>query len=159
MRGPYDSKLEGVRSLSLERSVVQKIPIKRALLKRYVTRRWGPVVQCYVPHNEALDVYNSGLKAPGDVTIIWPDDNFGYICHLSNPHQRQRPAGTGLYYHIEYLNIYSYTWQGSKLANGKSAALPVKARLLFHIDTRLSFSSLPKASKCANNTQHNRIGW
>ncbi len=139
--------------------VLKIIHIQRALLKRYVTRRWGPVAQCYVAYNEALDVYNSGLKAPGDVTIIWPDDNFGYIRQHSNPHQRQRPAGTGLYYHIEYLNIHSYTWLGTKLANGKSAALPVKARLLSHIDSRLSFSYLPKASKYGNNAQHNNNSW
>jgi len=112
MRGPYDSPLEGVHTLAQERSLVQKIfGIQRALLKRYVTRRWGPVGQCYVPYKEALLVYNSGLNVPADVTIVWPDNNFGYIRQFSNPEQRQRPGGAGVYYHIEYLGgPHSYCW-------------------------------------------------
>ena len=112
MRGPYDSPLEGVHTLAQERSLVQKIfGIQRALLKRYVTRRWGAVAQCYVPYKEALLVYNSGLKVPPDVTIIWPDNNFGYIRQFSNPEQRKHTGGAGVYYHIEYLGgPHSYCW-------------------------------------------------
>ncbi len=112
MRGPYDSPLEGVHTLAQERSLVQKIfGIQRALLKRYVTRRWGPPAQCYVPYKEALLVYNSGLKVPADVTIVWPDNNFGYIRQFSNPEQRKRSGGAGVYYHIEYLGgPHSYCW-------------------------------------------------
>lgn len=112
MRGPYDSPLEGVHTLAQERSLVQKIfGIQRALLKRYVTRRWGPAAQCYVPYKEALLVYNSGLKVPADVTIVWPDNNFGYIRQFSNPEQRKHSGGAGVYYHIEYLGgPHSYCW-------------------------------------------------
>jgi hypothetical protein len=116
MRGPYDSPLEGVHTLSQERPLVEKIfAIQRALLKRYVTRRWGAVAQCYVPYKEALLVYNSGLKVPGDVTIIWPDNNFGYIRQFSDMRQRQRPGGAGVYYHIEYLGApHSYCWLNTR---------------------------------------------
>ncbi|MGC8541096.1 MAG: glycosyl hydrolase 115 family protein [Phycisphaerae bacterium] len=112
MRGPYDSPLEGVHTLAQERSLVQKIfGIQRALLERYVTRRWGSIAQCYVPYKEALLVYNSGLKVPGDVTIIWPDNNFGYIRQFSNTEQRKHSGGAGVYYHIEYLGgPHSYCW-------------------------------------------------
>jgi hypothetical protein len=112
MRGPYDSPLLGVHTLPQERSLVQKIfAIQRAMLKRYVTRRWGPIAQCYVPYKEALLVFNSGLKVPEDVTLVWPDNNFGYIRQFSTPQQRKRSGGAGVYYHIEYLGgPHSYCW-------------------------------------------------
>ncbi len=116
MRGPYDSPLLGVHTLKQERSLVQRIfGIQRALLKRYVTHRWGAVAQCYVPYKEALLVYNSGLDVPPDVTIVWPDNNFGYIRQFSNRRQRQRPGGAGVYYHIEYLGSpHSYCWLNTR---------------------------------------------
>lgn len=112
MRGPYDSPLLGVHGLPQERSLVQKIfAIQRAMLNRFVTRRWGPVAECYVPYKEALLVFNSGLEVPPDVTIIWPENNFGYIRQLSTPQQRTHPGGAGVYYHIEYLGApHSYCW-------------------------------------------------
>ncbi len=112
MRGPYDSPLEGVHTLAQERSLVEKIfGLQQRLINKYVTPRWGPVAQCYVPYKEALLVFNSGLKVPPNVTIVWPDNNFGYVRQLSNPRQRLRPGGAGVYYHIEYLGApHSYCW-------------------------------------------------
>jgi len=31
--------------------------------------------------------------------MIWPDDDFGYVRQLSNPQERERPGGAGVYYH------------------------------------------------------------
>ncbi|NNM86559.1 MAG: hypothetical protein HKL96_12490 [Phycisphaerales bacterium] len=104
MRGPWDDPLWGVHTLGQERSLVQKIiGIQRAMLRRYVRRYGGKIPQCYVPYKEALLVYNSGLEVPPDVTIIWPDDNFGYVRQLSDATERKRPGGSGVYYHLEYL--------------------------------------------------------
>lgn len=112
MRGPYDSPLEGVHSLAQERTLVEKIfRLQQRLIGRYVTRRWGPPAECYVPYKEALLLFNSGLKVPPDVTIVWPDNNFGYIRQLPDARQRQRPGGSGVYYHVEYLGApHSYCW-------------------------------------------------
>ncbi len=112
MRGPYDSPLEGVHTLTQERSLVEKIfGLQQRLIDKYVTPRWGPVAECYVPYKEALLVFNSGLEVPPDVTLVWPDNNFGYVRQLCNPQQRQRPGGSGVYYHIEYLGQpHSYCW-------------------------------------------------
>lgn len=112
MRGPYDSPLLGVHGIPQERSLLEKIfALQRALINRYVTRRWGPVAECFVPYKEALLVFNSGLKVPPDVTIVWPDNNFGYVRQLSTPLERRRPGGAGVYYHIEYLGgPHSYCW-------------------------------------------------
>lgn len=112
MRGPVDGPLLGVHGIPQEQSLVQKIfALQRAILHRYVTPRWGPVAECYVPYKEALLIFNAGLKVPADVTVIWPENNFGYVRQLSTPEQRKRPGGAGVYYHIEYLGgPHSYCW-------------------------------------------------
>jgi hypothetical protein len=84
---------------------------QRELLGRYASRQWGPVAQCFVPYKEVLPVYDAGLKVPDDVTLVWVDDNFGYIRRLSGPQERKRSGGSGVYYHISYYGQpHSYTW-------------------------------------------------
>lgn len=84
---------------------------QRALLDRYVSRQWGPIAQCFVPYKEVLPVYDAGLQVPDDVTLVWVDDNFGYIRRLSGPEERKRSGGSGVYYHISYYGgPHSYTW-------------------------------------------------
>jgi hypothetical protein len=84
---------------------------QRKLLDGNVTKQWGPVAQCIVPYKEVLPIYNAGLKVPEDVTLVWVDDNFGYIRRLSSPEERTRPGGAGVYWHLSYYGgPHSYTW-------------------------------------------------
>lgn len=84
---------------------------QRELLNRYVSKQWGPVAQCFVPYKEVLPIYDAGLKVPDDVTLVWVDDNFGYIRRLSAPAERKRSGGAGVYWHLSYYGgPHSYTW-------------------------------------------------
>lgn len=91
--------------------VTQVIQDQRDLLNEYVSRQWGGIAQCFVPYKEVLPIYDAGLKVPEDVTLVWVDDNFGYIRRLSSPVERQRPGGAGVYWHLSYYGSpHSYTW-------------------------------------------------
>jgi Glycosyl hydrolase family 115/Gylcosyl hydrolase family 115 C-terminal domain len=84
---------------------------QRELLDRHVTKQWGDVAQCFVPYKEVLPIYDAGLKVPEDVTLVWVDDNFGYIRRLGSTAERMRSGGTGVYWHISYYGSpHSYTW-------------------------------------------------
>ena len=84
---------------------------QRELLDQFVTKQWGPVAQCFVPYKEVLPIYDAGLKVPDDVTLVWVDDNFGYIRRLSNMDERKRSGGAGVYWHISYYGgPHAYTW-------------------------------------------------
>ena len=39
---------------------------------------------------------------PGDITLVWPDDNYGYVRQFSNASERKRSGGAGVYYHVSY---------------------------------------------------------
>ncbi|MBK8857996.1 MAG: glycosyl hydrolase 115 family protein [Opitutaceae bacterium] len=67
--------------------------------------------QIFCAYKEVLDLYHQGLRVPDDVTIVWPDDNFGYIRSFAAPTERTRPGGFGVYYHISYLGRpLAYLW-------------------------------------------------
>ena len=64
-----------------------------------------------MPYKEVLPIYDAGLKVPPEASLVWVDDNFGYIRRLSNPTERKRPGGAGVYWHMSYYGgPHSYTW-------------------------------------------------
>ena len=113
IRGIHDAAMEKPPTELADRInlVDQVIKDQRALLDQYVSRQWGPPAQCFVPYKEVLPIYDAGLKVPDDVTLVWVDDNFGYIRRLSAPAERQRSGGAGVYWHLSYYGSpHSYTW-------------------------------------------------
>lgn len=85
---------------------------QRQILAEHVTEAVEEVPQVFVPYKEVLDIYDTGLvNVPGDVTLVWPDDNHGYIRRLSDPDEQQRGGGGGVYYHISYWGSPAdYLW-------------------------------------------------
>ncbi len=112
IRGIHDAPMEGPKNIPARvKTVTQVIADQRQLLDEYASRQFGPVAQCFVPYKEVQPIYDAGLQVPPDVTLVWADDNFGYIRRLSTPQERTRPGGAGVYYHISYYGSpHSYTW-------------------------------------------------
>ena len=67
------------------------------------------VPQVFIPYKEVLDVYNAGIDVPDDVTLMWTDDNYGYIRHFPNEKERARKGGNGIYYHVSYWGVRTIT--------------------------------------------------
>jgi O-glycosyl hydrolase len=58
-----------------------------------------------------LDYYNAGMTVPDDVTLLWPDDNWGNLRRLPTAAERARSGGAGVYYHFDYVGgPRSYKW-------------------------------------------------
>ncbi len=74
------------------------------------------VPQVFVPYKEMGDLYNAGLKAyiPDDVTLMWAEDNFGYLRQVPTRSEAARSGGNGIYYHGSYWGVpKSYLWLNS----------------------------------------------
>lgn len=112
MRGVHDSPMIGPQDMPTRVKLLeQAIADQRDLLRRYVNPVIEKVAQIFCPYKEALEQYRAGLKVPDDVTIVWTEDNYGYIRQLSTPQEQKRSGGAGVYYHISYLGSpYSYVW-------------------------------------------------
>ena len=84
---------------------------RRLLEKNIIDTPIEQIPQAFTPYKEVLDIYSAGLELPDDVTIIWPDDNFGYMKRLSSPTEQKRSGRSGVYYHVSYLGVpHSYLW-------------------------------------------------
>ncbi|MDG5489756.1 glycosyl hydrolase 115 family protein [Sphingomonas sp. BGYR3] len=109
MRGIHDSGMVGPSSPAEQRATLERIfADQRAMLAQAGA---GSAPQLFTPYKEVLDIYRSGLAVPDDVTLMWPDDNFGYIRQFPNDAERRRSGGSGIYYHLSYLGApLSYLW-------------------------------------------------
>ncbi|MDQ8199729.1 glycosyl hydrolase 115 family protein [Pelagicoccus enzymogenes] len=87
------------------------IPDQRQMISDYVNKDASEMPQIFIPYKETLVQYQSGLQLPDDVTILWPDDNHGYIRQLSTAQEQARSGGSGVYYHLSYWGVpTSYLW-------------------------------------------------
>jgi hypothetical protein len=112
MRGIHDSPIQGTKNQAERIPVLEKIiRTQRDLLAKYVSADVARVPQIFCPYKEVLADYRAGLQVPDDVTIVFPDDNFGYIRYFPNAQEQKRKGGFGVYYHISYLGRpLSYLW-------------------------------------------------
>jgi hypothetical protein len=115
LRGKHDSGMEGAKSPEQARAAMEDvIAIQRDLLSKSQGRPADQVPQVVTLYKEVLDVYATGLKVPDDVTLVWPEDNYGYIHQLSNAEERKRSGGSGIYYHLSYWGRpHDYLWLGT----------------------------------------------
>ena len=114
MRGVHDSDMPCSGSTTQQKAQKMRdelLPIQRQMLIDYVNPDPTQIAQIFCPYKEVLDLYDIGLNLPDDVSMLWPDDNYGYIRRLSNSQERERSGGSGVYYHISYLgNPHDFLW-------------------------------------------------
>lgn len=115
MRGVHDGQMEGVKSAKEAVPLLEKIiDEQRSLLKKYQQKDIASIPQAFTPYKEVLDFYDNGLKVPDDITLVWPDDNYGYIERLNNEKEKKRSGGAGVYYHVSYWGRpHDYLWISS----------------------------------------------
>ena len=112
MRGVHDGAMNGAKTVGEQKQVLEQVlKDQRSLLARYVDETVTDIPQVFIPYKEVLDVYNAGLEVPNDVTLMWCDDNYGYIRHFPTEAEKARKGGNGIYYHISYWGRpHDYLW-------------------------------------------------
>ena len=115
MRGIHDGRMQGVTTQEEHRLALTDIfRCQRELLSRHLGQPIEDIPQVFIPYKEVLDVYQDGLDVPDDVTLMWTDDNYGYIRHFPTEAERRRGGGNGLYYHVSYWGRpHDYLWLGT----------------------------------------------
>ncbi len=112
MRGIHDSGMEGNASEDERIQIVENIlQDQRNMLEETLDKPITEIPQMFIPYKEVLDLYNNGMEVPEDVTLMWTDDNYGYIRRLSNEEEQKRVGGSGVYYHLSYWGRpHDYLW-------------------------------------------------
>jgi hypothetical protein len=112
MRGIHDSGMEGFDDMNSKIDALNNIiSDQRRLLESYYGKNLQEIPQVFIPYKEVLKIYDAGLQIPEDITLMWTDDNYGYIRRLPNMEERKRSGGNGIYYHISYWGRpHDYLW-------------------------------------------------
>jgi hypothetical protein len=112
MRGIHDSGMQGGKTPQEQIALLERIfADQRALIAKYVKPEVEQVPQMFCAYKEVLGLFRGGLTVPDDVTVVFPDDNFGYIRDFPAANERGRKGGFGVYYHISYLGRpMAYLW-------------------------------------------------
>ncbi|ASB49767.1 glycosyl hydrolase 115 family protein [Alkalitalea saponilacus] len=115
MRGIHDSGMVGAETMQERVDALHDIiSQQRELLSKHVNTDPAKVPQAFTTYKEVLDIYDAGMELPEDITLVWPDDNYGYMHRYSDAEQEKRIGGSGVYYHISYWGRpHDYLWISS----------------------------------------------
>lgn len=106
MRGLHDEAMKGSTDPKDRARTLEKVFAKqRDILEKYKRKKANTIQQIFVPYKETLDIYDAGLRVPEDITLVWPDDNYGYMKRVSNSTEQQRSGHSGVYYHLSYCGV------------------------------------------------------
>ena len=114
MRGKHDGRMIGVKNTHEYKDALNAVlQVQDSLLRQYIHPDSKKIPQQFVPYKEVLDVYRTGLEVPDHITLVWPDDNYGYIRHFPDEKERKRTGGNGVYYHTSYWGEpHDFLWLG-----------------------------------------------
>lgn len=120
MRGRHDGWM-GYAGLPNQNSIPDRTALlqriiddQRVMLSEVLGKPIEEIPQAFIPYKETATYYNSGLKVPDDVILMWADDNHGQPRQIPTDNERLRSGGSGVYYHLSYYgNPNSYLWISS----------------------------------------------
>ena len=102
MRGIHDGKMPDGKSTDEKKKILEEVfAAQIELLNQGIDESTDRRIQTlFCPYKEVLPIYNRGLTVPKGTTIMWTNDNFGYIRRLGGP--QQEGYGGGIYWHVSY---------------------------------------------------------
>lgn len=113
MRGNGDTSLSDGDGIELMQSIVES---ERNILSTLTGKPIESIPQVWTLYKEVQNYWDSGLRAPDDVTIVWCDDNWGNMRELPDQKAASRAGGYGLYYHFDYVGGgRNYKWVDTNL--------------------------------------------
>lgn len=108
MRGIHDSgfETEELQKLTEEQRKSAKVELLTTIIRdqqEILQSTLGhEAMMTFIPYKEVLDLYDSGMEIPEDLTLVWANDNYGYIRRYPSQKEKNRKGGNGIYYHNSY---------------------------------------------------------
>ncbi len=100
MRGDGDVAMGKGDDQENMRTLRNVIDGQRKIIKD-IYGRADAVPQLWAIFTEVQRYYDAGFTVPDDVTLLFCDNNWGYIRRKGTDKERRRKGGLGLYYHID----------------------------------------------------------
>lgn len=116
MRGIHDSgfetsKLAGKSSEEIRQAKVELLSTvihdQQEILRDTLGR---DTMMTFIPYKEVLELYDTGMELPEELTLVWANDNYGYIRRYPSEKEKNRKGGNGIYYHNSYWSPPSMSY-------------------------------------------------
>lgn len=101
MRGDGDVAMGNGNDADNIKTLGKVIEAQRRIIKETYGRLANTVPQLWAIFTEVQRYYDAGFTVPDDVTLLFCDNNWGYIRRKGTAAERKRKGGLGLYYHID----------------------------------------------------------
>lgn len=98
MRGIHDGKMQEGANNEEKIKILEEVFAAQCKLLEDAGVKDAP--KLFIPYKEVLPIFNAGLKVPDGTTIMWVNDNFGYVRRLGGP--QCEGYGGGIYWHASY---------------------------------------------------------
>lgn len=123
MRGERDTAIMAEASMADNIALLRDIiKTQNDLIRKYINPDLSKVPRQFVLFTEVEKFYYGDEDTPGlkddpemdGITVMFSDNNYGYMRTLPSPDKRNRNGGNGMYYHVDmHGGAYSYEWIGS----------------------------------------------
>jgi len=101
MRGDGDVAMGTGNDADNIKTLGKVIDSQRRIISKVTGKKASLVPQLWAIFTEVQRYYDAGFTVPDDVTLLFCDNNWGYIRRKGRDFERKRSGGLGLYYHID----------------------------------------------------------
>ena len=101
MRGDGDVAMGNGKDEDNIKTLGKVIEAQRRIIRDCYGKPASSVPQLWAIFTEVQRYYDAGFNVPDDVTLLFCDNNWGYIRRKGTAAERKRKGGLGLYYHID----------------------------------------------------------
>lgn len=101
MRGDGDVAMGNGNDADNMQTLSKVIEAQRRIISQVTGKKASEVPQLWAIFTEVQRYYDAGFRVPDDVTLLFCDNNWGYIRRKGRDFERKRKGGLGLYYHID----------------------------------------------------------
>ncbi len=101
MRGDGDVAMGKGNDADNIKTLGNVIDSQRRIISDVYGRPASELPQLWAIFTEVQRYYDAGFTVPDDVTLLFCDNNWGYIRRIGREAERKRKGGLGMYYHID----------------------------------------------------------
>jgi len=101
MRGDGDVAMGTGNDADNIKTLGKVIESQRRIISSVHGKPANKVPQLWAIFTEVQRYYDAGFTVPDDVTLLFCDNNWGYVRRMGGDKERKRSGGMGMYYHID----------------------------------------------------------
>jgi hypothetical protein len=101
MRGDGDVAMGNGNDEDNMKTLKDVVDGQREIIERVYKKPASEVPQLWAIFTEVQRYYDAGFTVPDDVTLLFCDNNWGYIRRTGPEKEKTRKGGMGMYYHID----------------------------------------------------------